>query len=214
MELLKSLLKLIIVGGIAYHVIEGEMKNVCLLGEMEPHSIYIYILNTFFKIFIKCTLAMILLVAVDYAFQRWEFEKRIKMTKQEVKDEFKRNEGDPLIKSRIKGIQMNMARKRMMQAIPEADVVITNPTHLAVAIKYDSTTMHAPKLLAKGSGIIARKIKKLAEMHGVPIVENKKVAQSLYALGEIGQEIPPDLYLAVAEVLAYIYKLKGHYAHG
>jgi flagellar biosynthetic protein FlhB len=213
MELFKCLLKLAIVGGIAYWTIRGEMKNVPFLGEMETHSIVAYILLAIFKIFIRCTLAMIFLVVIDYAFQKWEFEKKIKMSKKEVKDELKRTEGDPLIKSRIKSIQMQMARRRMMQAVPEADVVITNPTALAVALKYDSASMGAPQLLAKGSGKIAEKIKELAAKYDIPILENRDLARSVYSLVEIGEEIPPALYQAVAEVLAYIYRLKGKYAH-
>ena len=214
MELIKSLLKLTIVGGIAFLTIKGEMKNFALLGEMEINSIFIYILKIFFKIFIRCSLAMIILVIVDYAFQKWEFENRIKMTKQEVKDEFKKSEGDPLIKSRIRSIQMEMARKRMMRNVPEADVVITNPTHLAIALKYDSSTMIAPKVVAKGSRKIAQKIKDVALEHEIPILENKVLARNLYPLVEVDQEIPPAFYQTVAEVLAYIYRLKSNYKHG
>ncbi|MDH3573213.1 MAG: flagellar biosynthesis protein FlhB [Desulfobacteraceae bacterium] len=214
MELIKSLLKLTIVGGIAFLTIKGEMKNFALLGEMEINSIFIYILKIFFKIFIRCSLAMIILVIIDYAFQKWEFENRIKMTKQEVKDEFKKSEGDPLIKSRIRSIQMEMARKRMMRNVPEADVVITNPTHLAIALKYDSSTMIAPKVVAKGSRKIAQKIKDVALEHEIPILENKVLARNLYPLVEVDQEIPPAFYQTVAEVLAYIYRLKSNYKHG
>jgi len=208
MEFIKSLLKLTIVGVVAFLTIKGEMKNFVHLGDMEINSIFLYILKIFFKIFIRCSLAMIILVVIDYAFQRWEFENRIKMSKQEVKDEFKKSEGDPLIKSKIKSIQMEMARKRMMQDVPEADVVITNPTHLAVALKYDSSTMIAPKLIAKGSRKIAEKIKGIASEHKIPILENKGLARNIYSLVEVGQEIPPELYQTVAEILAYIYKLK------
>jgi flagellar biosynthetic protein FlhB len=210
MELFKTLLKLSIIGAVAYYTIRREIVNIPFIGEMDLKTICMYILSVTFKIFIRCTLAMIILVVIDYAFQKWEFEKRIKMTKQEVKDEFKKTEGDPLVKSRIKNIQMEMARKRMMQAVPHADVVITNPTRLAVAIKYDSAAMNAPKLLAKGAERIAKKIKDLAEKHEIPIIENKELAQSLYMMVEIGQEVPPLLYQAIAEVLAYIYKLRGH----
>jgi len=213
MEFIKSLLKLTIVGGIAFLTVKGEMKNFTLLSDMELNSIFVYILEIFFKIFIRCSLAMIILVVIDYAFQRIEFENRIKMTKQEVKDDFKKSEGDPLIKSRIKSIQMEMARKRMMQAVPEADVVITNPTHLAVALKYDSSTMNAPKVVAKGSRKIAEKIKDVASKHGIPVLENKELARNLYSLVEVGQEIPPALYQTVATLLAYIYRLKSKYAH-
>lgn len=212
MELFKSVAKLATVGGVAFLTVKGEMDTIPILGDMEPNSITVYILITIFKLSFWCTLSMIFLAVIDYAFQRWEFEKKIKMTKKEIKDEFKRTEGDPLIKSRIKSIQMEMARKRMMHAVPEADVVITNPTFLALAIKYDNADMDAPKLLAKGSGKIAKRIKELAEKNHIPIVENKALAQSLHALVEIGQEIPSSLYEAVAEVLAYIYKLQGSYA--
>jgi len=208
MEVFKSLLKLAIVGLIAFYTIKGEMEKVSLLGQMNLTSIWVYILKTFFKIFMRCTLAMIFLVILDYAFQRWEFENKIKMSKQEVKDEFKKAEGDPLIKSRIKSIQMEMARRRMMQDVPEADVVITNPTRLAVALKYDTSTMSAPKVLAKGAGRIAEKIRDLAAEHDIPVVEEKELAQNLYKLAEIGQEIPPLLYQAAAEVLAYIFRLR------
>jgi flagellar biosynthetic protein FlhB len=214
MELFKSLLKLVIIGSVGYLTVKGEMNNVALLGGMDLNAILSYILVTIFKIFIRCTLAMIFLVVIDYAFQKWDFEKRNKMTKQEVKDEFKRTEGDPLIKSRIKSIQMEMARKRMMQAVPEADVVITNPIHLAVALKYESSSMDAPKLLAKGAGKIAQRIKDLAEEHDIPIVENRELARNLHSLADIGQEIPPVLFQAVAEVLAYIYKIKSNHTFG
>jgi flagellar biosynthetic protein FlhB len=214
MEFFKSLLKLTIVGGVAFLTVKGEMKNFALLGDMELNLIFVYIFKIFFKIFIRCSLAMIILVIIDYAFQRWEFENRIKMTKQEVKDEFKKSEGDPLIKSRIKSIQMEMARKRMMQDVPDADVVITNPTRLAVALRYDSSTMNAPKLVAKGSRKIAEKIKDVASEHGIPILENKELARNLYSLVEVGQEVPPALYQTVAEVLAYIYRLKSNYSYG
>ena len=151
--------------GISYF----SANSLILLGEMELNSIIAYILLTIFKIFIRCILAMIFLVIIDYAFQKWDFEKRMKMTKKEIKDELKRTEGDPLVKSRIRSIQMQMARKRMMQEVPRADVVITNPTDLAVALKYDSSVMEAPKLLAKGSARIAKRIKELAEKYDIPI---------------------------------------------
>lgn len=213
MELVKSILKLIIIGVTAYLTINHEMDNVSMLGELELGSIFYYIFAIFFKIFIRCTFAMAALAILDYGFQRWEFEKRIKMSKQEIKDEFKKTEGDPIVKSRIKSIQMEMARKRMMQAVPQADVVVTNPTHFAVAIKYDSLKMNAPKVVAKGAGEIAGRIKSLAAKHNVPVVENRELARNLYKLVEIGREIPADLYQAVAEVLAYIYKLKGNHNH-
>ncbi len=209
MEFVKSMTKLLIVGIVSYLFIKGEMDRILSLMDMELQGIMAYILITILKITIICALAMVTLVVADFAFQKWQFEKRIKMTKKEVKDELKTSEGDPLIKSRIKSIQMEMSRKRMMQDVPKADVVITNPTHFAVAIKYDSAVMGAPQLLAKGAGDVARRIKALAKEHNIPVVENKELARNLFAAVDIGQEIPVDLYQAVAEVLAYIYKLKS-----
>lgn len=208
MELLKSFLKLAIVGGIAYLSIRDEMKNLSFLVEMEVGPIMAYILSTSFKLFIKCAMAMIFLVILDYAFQKWDFEKRMRMSKKEIKEEFKKTEGDPQVKARIRGIQMQMARRRMMQAVPKADVVITNPTHLAVALRYDNSEMNAPKVIAKGAGEVAKRIKEIAATYHIPIVENKELAQALNAMVDIGQEIPRTLYQAVAEILAYIYKLK------
>jgi flagellar biosynthesis protein FlhB len=207
-ELFKALTKLGIIGAVAYLTVSKEMKNLAFLGDMELAGIIAYISSVIFKIFIRCTLAMVFIVAIDYAFQRWQFEKKLKMTKQEVKDEFKTTEGDPLVKSRIKSIQMQMARKRMMQDVPDADVVITNPTHLAIAIKYDATQMGAPRVVAKGAGAVAARIREVAKEHQVPIVENKPLARSLFKAVEIGDEIPGTLYQMVAEVLAYVYGLK------
>jgi flagellar biosynthetic protein FlhB len=209
MEFVKSMTKLLIVGIVSYLFIKGEMDRFMGLTDMELGAILAYILITILKLTIIVALVMVILVAADYAFQRWQFEKRIKMTKKEVKDELKTSEGDPLIKSRIKSIQMEMSRKRMMQDVPEADVVITNPTHFAVAVKYDSAVMGAPQLLAKGAGEVAQRIKALAQEHQIPVVENKELARNLFAAVDIGQEIPVELYQAVAEVLAYIYKLKS-----
>ncbi len=208
MELFKSLMKLTIVGGVGYLTIKGEIKNVSFLGDMELHSIIAYTLAAIFKLFVTCTIAMIVIVAIDYAFQKWDFEKKLRMSKKEIKDELKKTEGDPLIKSRIRSIQMRMARQRMMHEVPNADVVITNPTRLAVALKYDGLVMNAPKLLAKGAGGTAKRIKDLAGKHGIPIIENKELARSLYSLVEIGKEVPGVLYQSVAEILAYVYRLK------
>ena len=145
---------------------------------------------------------------LDYAYQKWDFEKSIKMSKQEVKEEVKQTEGDPLIKSKIRQKQRELARKRMMASVPKADVVITNPTTLAVALMYDSEVMAAPQVVAKGKGLIARKIRELAEEHGVAIIENRPLAWALYESTEIGDEVPEKLYRGVAEILAMVYRLK------
>ena len=142
-------------------------------------------------------------------YQRWEFERSIRMSKQEIKEEYKQMEGDPLVKRRIRQRQRELARKRMMSEVPKADVVITNPTHLALALQYDREIMEAPLLLAKGEGHLARKIREVAEEHKIPVVQNPPLAQALYREVEVGGEIPEAFYRAVAEVLAFVYRLKG-----
>jgi len=162
-----------------------------------------------FKICLGACVTLIVLAALDYAYQRWEYEKSLRMTKQEVKDEYKQTEGDPNVKARIRSIQLETARRRMMEAVPEADVVITNPTHLAVALRFDAHKMAAPCVVAKGSGYVAERIKQIAEEHHVPIVENKPLARTLVKTVDIGDVIPVELYKAVAQILAYVYRLKG-----
>ena len=208
MEAIKCVAKLFIVGWIGYITIKGEMSQIFLLGGLDFEDIVSYIFLTTFKLFIRCTMAMIVIVVIDYAFQKWQFEKKLKMSKKEIKDESKESEGDPMVKSRIRNIQMQMAQKRMMQDVPDADVVITNPTHYAVALKYDDHSMGAPRVLAKGKGEIAKKIKALSVEHSILLYENRELARNLYKMVEINQEVPPLLYQAVAEVLAYVYKQK------
>jgi flagellar biosynthetic protein FlhB len=209
MELFKSLAKLAIVGVIAYLTVKGEMERLPSLADMGVQAILLYILKIAFKLFIRVSIAMIFLAVLDYGFQKWQYEQQLKMTKQEVKEEFKRTEGDPLVKSRIKRIQYEMAKRRMMQEVPKADVVVTNPVHLAIALQYDTAEMSAPTVLAKGAGAVAERIRTLAKEHHIPIVENRELAQNLYKMVEIGNEIPSTLYEAVAQVLAYVYQLKG-----
>ena len=208
-ELLKSVAKLVLVGWVAYLVISSEMPYLIKLGDMEIQAIFLYILSVMFRIFLWTSMLMILIAIIDYSYQVYEHEKNLKMTKQEVKDENKQSEGDPQVKSRIKGLQKEMAMRRMMEDVPKADVVVTNPVHLAIAIQYDNMAMSAPTVLAKGAGLVAENIKKKAKEHDIPIVENKELARNLYSMVEIGSEIPTMLYQAVAEVLAYVYRLKG-----
>ena len=151
---------------------------------------------------------MLILGYLDRKYQVYEYEKSIKMTKQEVKDEYKDTEGDPKIKARIKSIQMQMARQRMMSAVPQADVVVTNPTHYAVAIQYDKSKAPAPMVIAKGVDYLAFQIRDIAKNHNVPIVENRPVARALYNTVPVDGVIPSDLYVAVAEILAYVYNNK------
>ena len=175
------------------------------LMDKEPYQIMAFAGKTAFLIFLKCALMIALLAIIDYIFQRWQFMKKMKMTKQEVKEEAKMTEGDPQVKGRIRAIQMQMARQRMMAEVPKAHVVITNPTRLAIALRYETTTMAAPLVVAKGAGAIAARIKEIAAEHEIPMVENKPLAQALYKTVEINQPIPEELFQAVAEVLAYVF---------
>ncbi len=149
------------------------------------------------------------LAGADYAWQRFQYMKKLRMTKQEVKEEHKQSEGDPAVKARIRGLRLQRARQRMMASVPKADVVVTNPTHFACALKYDPETMNAPVLVAKAADLIAFRIRELAEQHDVMIVENPPLARALFAAVDIDREVPPEHYKAVAEVISYVFRLKG-----
>jgi flagellar biosynthetic protein FlhB len=208
-ELIKSIVKLAIIGWVAYRVIDSESGHLLHLHDLECAAITVFILKGIFKLFLWVLLVMAVLAVLDHAFQKWQFEEQLKMTKQEIKEEYKQTEGDPQVKARIKSIQIQAARRRMMQQVPQADVVVTNPTHLALAIRYAAEKMTAPQVVAKGAGRVAERIKTVAAEHSIPVVENKELARNLYKLVKIGEEIPVQLYQAVAELLAYVYKLKG-----
>ena len=210
-ELVKTLLKLSILMGISYAIIESHISEIVQFPELSVGEVVHQVGKISFLLVMAIGLVLLVLAIADFVFQRWQFNKDQKMTKQEVKDEMKDVEGNPLIRSRRMSLQRDRARQRMMQAVPNADVVITNPTHLAVALKYDPDKSDAPMVLAKGAGYVAEQIKQVARSTGIPIVENKPVAQGLYKLVEVGRGIPTDLYKAVAEILAYVYRLKqGH----
>jgi flagellar biosynthesis protein FlhB len=208
-ELLKSTLLLSIVSIICYQVIVKHLALYPRLILMDVRKLFHWTVSISFEIFIRVAILLIIMAIADYFFQKHRFTEQQKMTKQEVKDEFKETEGDPTTKGRIRRIQREMARKRMMADVPTADVVITNPTHYAVALSYKMDSMDAPKVVAKGVGFLALKIKELAQENGIPLVENKPLAQTLYKTVEIGAFIPGDLYKAVAEILAYVYKAKS-----
>lgn len=214
MELAKSLAKLTIVGIVAYLTIYGEMGSLAMLGQTDSANILVYVLMVTLKLFLRVGVIMVFLAVADFAFQKWDHERQLKMTKQEVKDEYKQTDGDPMVKARIRRIQMEAAKRRMMEDVPKADVVVTNPIHLALAIKYDSAKMDAPIIVAKGAGVVAEKIKEIARAHRVPVVENKALAQALYKMAQIGAEVPVALYQAVAEVLAYVYGLRQRESNG
>ena len=208
-ELVKSCLKIGLLGYIAYSVYRQNFAGFFSLLNQPVGIILTFIAKVSFQILWRCGLLMLLIAFFDYLYQRWDFMENQKMSKQEVKDEMKQAEGDPQVKSRIRSMQMSAARQRMMQEVPKADVVITNPTHIAVALVYDQDNSEAPLVVAKGAGLIAEKIKKVAREHGVPVVENKALARLLFKTVELNQMIPETLYQAVAEVLAYIYRRDG-----
>ncbi len=205
-ELVKSFVKIILIGYVVYSYMRNQMVNITNTIAMETESI-ISVLNSFaISIGVRASAVLIILAILDYAYQRYEYYKGLKMSKQEVKEEFKQTEGNPQIKAKIKEKQRQMSMMRMMQDVPKADVIITNPTHIAIAIQYDSSKAAAPKLLAKGQEFVAKKIRDVADEYDIPIVENKKLARAMYEIVEVGDFIPQDLYQPVAEILAYIYQ--------
>ncbi len=208
-ELFRDVIKISIIGYISYITIRDEIPNFLPLADQELSQIMSFAGMMALKVGLRVALALFLLAILDYAFQKFEFEKTIRMSKQEVKEEYKEFEGDPQIKARIRRIQREMSRRRMIQEVEKADVVITNPTHLAVALRYDMDKDSAPTVVAKGERLIAQKIKEVAKKFNIPIVEDKPLARALFETVDIGMQIPMKLYRAVAEVLAYVYKQKG-----
>ncbi|MEA5058901.1 MAG: flagellar biosynthesis protein FlhB [Candidatus Pelethousia sp.] len=207
-EMGKSIGKILLIGFIAYTKYMAAMERFGTAAWKDSREAGALILFLITDAGLTVGLALLILAGVDYFYQWWKYEKDLRMTKYEVKLEYKQQEGDPQIKGRIRQKQRQMAMMRMMQAVPEADVVITNPTHYAVALKYDDGKAKAPIVTAKGQGFVAQRIKEIAREHGVELVENRPVAQGLYQMCEIGSEVPFELYQAVAEILAYVYKLK------
>jgi flagellar biosynthetic protein FlhB len=208
-DLGKNLGKLAVVGGVAILTVREEWENLPNLGSLPVAAIAAYILNVCFTIFWRSVLAMIILAVLDWAYQKWDFEKNLKMSKQEIKDEYKQTEGDPQVKGRIRSIQREQAKQRMMSDIPDADVVVTNPTHLAVALSYKVGQMDAPTVVAKGANKVAEKIKAIAKEHDIPVIEDKPLAQALFKAVEVGQSIPADMFEAVATILAHVYRMKN-----
>lgn len=208
-EMLKSILKLLIIGLFVYSAISSEWDRILSLSAMPLLDIFGFIAGLTVNMGVQIGAVLVVLAFADYFYQRYEHSKSLKMSKQDIKDEYKKTEGDPIIKGRIKERQRKMALQRMMQEVPKADVVITNPTHFAIALKYDASKMAAPTIIAKGMDHVALRIKEIAKENGVITMENKPLARALYERAEIGDVIPADLFQAVAEVLAYVYKMKG-----
>lgn len=209
-ELIKNVFKIFIIGVSLWLAMRSEITILPNLVSYSIPEIVAYVGKVAFKIVTSTCWILVVLAVLDFLYQRWEHMRSLKMTKQEVKEEYKQLEGDPLIKGRIRRIQREWARRRMMAAVPKADVVITNPTHYAVALRYDQETMAAPTVIAKGADYLAEKIKELARIHHIPIVENPEVARLLFKLTEVEEMIPETLYRAVAEILAYVYRIRQY----
>ena len=207
-ELLRSLLKLGWVSWVAYSFLLAHYYELFSFTQYDLGTAVTTFVNLSFSLILRIGGMYLILAVADYAYQRWDLYKNLRMSKDDIKEENRRSEGDPMLKSRVRSMQRQMARGRMMSNVPKATVVITNPTHLAVAIEYQEG-MKAPKLLAKGPFRVAERIVKIAKENRIPVIQNIPLARAIYKTVEIGQEISPDLYLAMAEVLAYVYKLRG-----
>lgn len=208
-ELIKSLAKIILIAYVVYGYIKDKWTYIYTLYDMPLMQVLQLTAETITEMGIRISAVYMVIAFVDFGYQKYKFAKDMRMTKQEIKDEYKQQEGDPKVKGKIRQRMQEASRRRMMQQLPTADVVITNPTHYAVAIKYDPEVADAPIVLAKGADYLAAKIKETAKENHIEIVENKPLARMLYANVEVGQMVPPELYQAVAEVLAFVYKLQG-----
>jgi flagellar biosynthesis protein FlhB len=208
MELIKALGKFLLVGSVAILIIYSSMNTIIGLGFMSIFSALASAGDLLLWSFIGFSAVLILVAAIDVPFQLWNHNKQLKMTMQEVKDEMKESDGRPEVKSQIRRMQRQLSEQRMMDSVPMADVIITNPTHYAVALKYDQEGLGAPRVVAKGQDFMALKIREVAEANNVPIFEAPPLARALHGMVEIGHEIPGDLFKAVAQVLAYIFQLK------
>lgn len=207
-EMVKDVAKLILIGCIAFFTIKAEFGRFLGLWSTTPGAIWVFMLSVSFTIVFRIALVLLVISILDLFYQRYEYEKQLKMTKQEVKEEHKQMEGDPQIKSRVRSLQKEMARRRMMQEVPKATVVVTNPTFIAIALRYEPEEMQTPRVVAKGKRIMAEQIKKIAAAAGVPIIEDKPLARAMFDKVEIGDEVPVEFFTAVAEVLAYVFRLK------
>ncbi|MBF0169742.1 MAG: flagellar biosynthesis protein FlhB [Nitrospinae bacterium] len=208
-NLAKSLAKLLVIGIAVWVALKDELETLPLLMELPLEQSFQVLGNEAFVLFMRALAALAVIAFADYSYQKWRYVDNMKMTKQEVKDEHKQTEGDPRIKGRIRNKQYEMHRARMMGSIPEAEVIITNPTHLSIALRYDRLRDPAPVVVAKGAGFIALKIREIAKEHNIVMVEDKPLAQTLFKHVDIGETIPDNLYKAVAETLAYVYRLKA-----
>ncbi len=206
-DLVKGVIKIFVIGYTAYRTVLNRIGRFPELLDQSVYDILLFKAFMIYKVMFNVILVYIIIAMLDYAFQRWQYEENMKMTKQEVKEELKQQEGDPQVKGRIRSVQRELARRRMMKDVEKAEVIVTNPIHLAVALQYDMEKMDSPMVVAKGARLIAERIKAIAKENNIPIVEDKPLAQSLYRSVEIGEFVPMELFKAVAEILGYVYKI-------
>jgi len=213
-EMLKAVFKAGLIGGVAFWVVWQDVDGVIALVSEPLESGVAHVAGMVGFTFMAVSASLLLIVAIDVPYQLWSHSKQLKMTKEEVRQEGKETEGDPQVKARIRALQRESARRRMMAEVPKADVIVTNPTHYAVALRYQENKMRAPQVIAKGAALIALRIRELGEENNVPILEAPPLARALYRHAELGQEIPAKLYTVVAEVLAYVYQLRRYNTYG
>ena len=208
-ELVKNIVKVAILGIVGYVVYMSHFPQIIMLAAIDNQfAVLIQFGKLVVDFVIKATIAFLIIASADYGFTKWKFLQDQKMSFKEVKDEYKNTEGDPHVKAALRQRRQQLLQQKMMDAVPDSDFVVTNPTHVACALKYDQKTMQSPRLVAKGTELFAKKIKEIAIAHGVPVIENPPVARALYRFVDIDREIPPDLYKAVAEILIFVYNLK------
>ena len=211
-EFVKGLIKISLVGLVALLLLVRQFRSIDVTPTIDLSDLMSVVHELVIELLVYVLAVLAVIAAIDFVFQRAQHRRRLRMTRQEVKDEIKQSEGDPHVKGRLRQIRMDRARQRMMQAVPDADVVVTNPTHFAVALRYREGETEAPVVVAKGQDFIAQKIREVAEEHDVPVVENRPLAQALFHTVEIDQEIPTEHYKAVAEVISYVWRLRGRVA--
>lgn len=205
-----SAVKLAVIVGLSYKVIESVLRDPIFHSSVDISRVGAFMADSSFKITMRIGFALVVLASIDYAYQLWRTGQDMMMTKEEVKDEAKNQEGDPKMKARMKSRRLAISQRKMLAEVPKADVVITNPTHLAIALRYDRKTMAAPRIVAKGARLNALRIREIAGRHQIPIIENKPLARMMFKYGKVGGEIPAQLYMAVAEILAYVYRTNAY----
>jgi flagellar biosynthetic protein FlhB len=204
-----SLAKTIAIIALAVTVIHGDLPAILMMAELPAMSTFHIASQMVYSLALKMAAALVVLAIIDYMYQRWQHDRDMRMSKEEVKEEMRRMEGDPLVKQRRARVARQLAMQRLGTDVPKADVVVTNPTHFAIALRYDPQTMRAPKVVAKGADFMAMRIRQIAIANGVPLVERKELARGLYKAVDVGQEVPAEFYNTVAEILAYVYRLSG-----